>query len=85
MNSEQIKIFFVTWPDGKVIEGSQTSRDKDTAIRNVVKSFLPDCWFGGIELGTMFYGPLDKFWTAMKKNGFKVHEINLPTDIKGVD
>jgi hypothetical protein len=85
MDKQVVKIYFVTWPDGQVVEGSQSSRDRDTAIRNVVLEFLPDRWFNGIELGTLYYGPLSKLWDAMKKNGFKIHEIDLPDDIKGID
>ena len=84
MDKAPVKIYFVTWPDGRVVEGSQSSKDRDTAIRNVVTEFLPDKWFGGVELGTLYYGPLEKFWDAMKRNGFKVHEIDLPSDINGV-
>ena len=81
MSNKGIKIYFVTWPDGKVVEGSQTGIDSSAAVRQTVKQFLPDCWFGNVELGHIWGGALSALWRGMKEKGFEVHEFVLPDDI----
>ena len=44
-------VYFVTWPDGKIVEGSQTSISADHALGKVVKTWLIDAYFPGVEIG----------------------------------
>jgi len=73
-------IHFVTWPDGKIFEGSQTSIDPDIAVGCAIRTWLPAQWFPGIDVRrwTMCGREL---WRAMEKAGSKVHTIALPVDV----
>jgi len=74
-------IYFVTFPDGRLVEGSQTSISEDIAIAKVVRHWLPENLFPGIDYGGRYGGGvLWYLWPAMEKAGFKVHEIEVPTD-----
>jgi hypothetical protein len=82
MTKEATKIFFVTWPDGKIMEGSQTSTREDIAIARAIMNFLPQRWFPDLGLGSLVYGPMENLWRSMKKAGFKVQSID--TNCEGV-
>jgi hypothetical protein len=77
---EPTKIFFVTWPDGKVMEGSQTSTSEDIAIGRAILTFLPKEWFPEIKLGSRFHGPMEELWKSMKVAGFKAQAIDTNCD-----
>jgi hypothetical protein len=73
---EPTRIFFVTWPDGNILEGSQTSTSEDIAIGRAIMTFLPKQWFPAIDLGSRYHGPMEDLWRSMKMAGFKVQEID---------
>lgn len=81
MAKEATKVFFVTWPDGKIVEGSQTSVSVDIALgRTLAKWLIPE-FFPGLDFGGRWGGGvLWHAWPAMERAGFKVHEIAVPAD-----
>lgn len=81
MKDEPTKIWFVTWPDGKVMERTQTSTHKDMAIGSAIRSFLPEQWFPGLDLTGRYYGEIGQLWRSMEKAGFKIQSIDLPPDV----
>ena len=75
-------VYFVTWPDGKLFEGSQTSISGDHALAKAVRTWLIHDYFPGVEFGGRWGGGvLWHLWPAMEKAGFKVHELEVPTDV----
>jgi len=82
MTSKENKLYFVTWPNGTVVDGSPAT-DEQQAIRNTVNTFLPEQWFGNVYLGNTWGGPLQELWKGMKSKGFKSHEIFIPDGIIG--
>lgn len=78
---ESTKIWFITWPDGKVMERSQTSTHKDMAIGSAIRSFLPEQWFPGLDVSTRYYSEIGMLWRSMEKAGFKVQSIDLPKEV----
>ena len=80
------KIWFLVWPDGKVVEKSQTSISKSHAIKNAIKTWwlIPD-YFPDLELGELGYSGalLAAIWKSMEKGGFKCYEIDV--NASGVD
>jgi len=75
------KIWFITWPDGKVMERSQTSVHKDMAIASAIRSFLPAQWFPGLKLEQRYYAEVGELWRAMERAGFKAQSIDLPKEV----
>ena len=75
------KIFFVTWPNGNVLEGSQTSVSENHATGVAIRSFLPEQWFPGLKLSERYLSPIGELWKAMERAGFKVHELELPKEV----
>jgi hypothetical protein len=80
---DEIRIYFVTWPDGKLFEGTQTSIDEEEAIAAALRTWLIPQWFPGLELGRRYGGgPMRNLWEAMQKAGFKVQSV--ATEAKGM-
>jgi hypothetical protein len=79
--SSETRIFFVTWPDGKVMERSQTSVTERHAIASAIRSFLPAEWFPGLDLSGYSFGPAGELWRAMEKAGFKCQSVELPKEV----
>ena len=74
-------IYFVTWPDGKLFEGTQTRVSADHALAKAVRTWLIPDFFPGLEIGGRYGGGvLWYLWGPMEKAGFKVHEIEVPAD-----
>lgn len=81
MAKKTTKIYFVTWPDGKIVEGSQTSISGDIALGRTVGKWLPPEFFPGVDFGVRWGGGvLWHLWPCMEKAGFKVHEVDIPAD-----
>ena len=72
------EIRFVTWPDGKVDEATVNIYGQSWAIQAFIQTFLPHRWFG--DVGTISWGS-SMLWQNAKKNGFKVHTIEVPRAI----
>lgn len=81
MAKKPTQIFFLTWPDGKLFEGTQTSVSEDIAIARAIMTWLTPDFFPGLEIGSRYHGPMEPLWRSMKKAGFKVHAL----DVEGVD
>lgn len=80
--SKATQIHFCTWPDGKVLEGSQTSVSQDMAIGAALRTFLPEQWFPGLPINSRYlYGHVSELWKAMSRAGFKVHSLDLPQEV----
>jgi hypothetical protein len=79
--SGQTEIWFVTWPDGRVMERTQTSVAERMAIANAIRSFLPADWFPSLNLNTYMFGPAGELWRAMTKAGFKCQSVELPKEV----
>ena len=77
---EPTKIYFVSWPDGTIMENSQTSVSEDISIGRAILTFLPKQWFPEIKLGSRFHGPMGDLWRSMKTAGFKVQSIDTNCD-----
>jgi hypothetical protein len=75
------KIWFITWPDGKVMERTQTSVGKDYAIAGAIRSFLPEQWFPSLRLTDRYYGEVGELWRSMERAGFKAQSIDLPKEV----
>lgn len=74
-------VYFVTWPDGKMFEGTQTSISAEMAVGRALLTWLIPVHFPGLELGTLYgYGVLAQAWKAMQRGGFRLHEIEVPAD-----
>jgi hypothetical protein len=84
--ADTLQIHFITWPDGKLFEGSQTSINEDTAIAQALQTWLIPDFFPGVDLGRRYGGGAMRYlWEAMERAGFKVHSLDVPDDIaKGV-
>jgi hypothetical protein len=82
MEKEPTKIYFVTWPNGEVMEGSQSSVRGDMSIGKAIMKFLPAQWFPSLDLGSIYYGPMETLWKSMKAAGFKVQSVEI--DASGV-
>lgn len=81
MGKKPTVIYFVTWPDGKLFEGSQTSISADIALARAVSTWLPKEFFPGVKFGGRWGGgAMWHLWPAMERAGFKVHEIEVPAD-----
>lgn len=75
------KIWFITWPDGKVMERTQTSTCKDVAIGSAIRSFLPERWFPGLNVTSRYYAEIGELWRSMEKAGFKIQSVDLPQEL----
>jgi len=75
------KVWFITWPDGKVMDRSQTSTDKNIAIGSAIRSFLPEQWFPGLDVTSQYFREIGELWRSMEKAGFKVQSIDLPKEL----
>jgi hypothetical protein len=80
VSKEPTKVFFITWPDGKVMEGTQTSVRDSMAIGKAIATFLPAQWFPGVNLDAYHFGPAGELWRAMQKAGFKCQFVEVPAD-----
>jgi len=69
MSRGALKIYFVTWPDGKLCEGTQTSVGEDMALARLVRTWLNPTFF------------LYHIWPAMERAGFKIQSLEVPKDI----
>ena len=69
------EIWFVTWPDGKVMDGTQTSISEGHAIGAAIVSFLPARWFPDLKVDSGYAGVGYHLWPAMKKAGFLVQSV----------
>lgn len=83
MAKKPTKIFFLTWPDGRMFEGTQTSTSEDIAIGRAIRTWLIPDHFPGLELGARYYGPMEALWRSMQQAGFRVHSIDV-ADVDGV-
>jgi len=82
MSKKPTVVYFVTWPDGKLLEGSQTSISGDHALAKAVRTWLINDYFPGVEFGGRWGGGvLRHLWPAMERAGFKVHELEVPNDV----
>lgn len=81
MMGKPTEIWFVTWPDGKVMERTQTSVAERHAIAGAIRSFLPVDWFPGIDFAGYSFGPAGELWRAMEKAGFRVQSVELPKEM----
>lgn len=81
MPKKPTQIHFLTWPDGRLFEGTQTSTSEDIAIGRAIRTWLIPSHFPDLDLGGRHFGPMGAIWRSMEKGGFKVHTI----DIEGID
>ena len=79
MSRKATHVYFVTWPTGQVMEGSQTSIDGGMAKAKAIMQFLPEKWFPGVNVRP-FYGAGEELWRGMEKAGFKCHSVEIPAD-----
>lgn len=78
VSKDPVKIWFVTWPDGKVMEDTQNSISDSHAVAKAIASFLPRQWFPDLEIGSTYHGAGNYLWPSMKKAGFKVQSVDVP-------
>ena len=71
-----VKIHFLTWPDGKLFEKTQTSVSERHAWSAAIHSWLPRDWFPGLDLG-LNYGSGSEIIRSMERAGFKCHTIDV--------
>lgn len=79
MTKKPTKVYFITWPDGKVMEGTQTSVREDHAKAKAILKFLPEIWFPKVRVEP-FYGVGEELWRAMTQAGFKCQSVEIPAD-----
>ncbi|NKJ03090.1 hypothetical protein [Rhizobium sp. SG741] len=77
MNSKEVRIYFVTWPDGKLFEGTQTSTSESIAVGRAIHTWLTPQFFPAIDLGGLHHGPMRPLWEAMLRAGFKVQSVEV--------
>ncbi|NTA27423.1 hypothetical protein [Allorhizobium ampelinum] len=77
-----VRIYFVTWPDGKLFEGTQTSTSESIAIGRAIHTWLIPQFFPGLDLGGLHYGPMRTLWDSMLRAGFKVQSVE--TNAEGI-
>lgn len=70
-------IHFVTWPDGKIFEGTQTSVSEDIAVARALRTWLIPQFFPDLDLGGRYHGPMRELWAAMTRAGFKVQHVEI--------
>lgn len=76
--SEDSKLWFVTWPDGTVMDASPAT-SRDGAAANAAGYFLPVDWFKQLDMGHVWGGgALYHLWPAMDRAGFKIQSIAIP-------
>jgi len=83
MTATPVKIYFLTWPDGQLFEGSQNSISEDMAIGRALRTWLIPQFFPKLDFGSRYHGPMEYLWRSMREAGFKVHSIEVP-DVTGV-
>lgn len=82
--TDKLQIYFVTWPDGKLFEGTQTSVSERHATAAAMHTWLHRDWFPGLNL-LQSYSAHNELWQAMQRAGFKVHSMAVPDDMaKGI-
>ena len=79
MSKKPTCVWFVTWPDGAVMEGTQTSVREEFAAEKAILHFLPKEWFPNVRIGP-YYGAGGELWSAMKRAGFKCQSVEIPAD-----
>ena len=79
MSEKSTKVYFVTWPDGKVMEGTQTSVKEGFAKAKAIMHFLPERWFPSVKVEP-FYGAGEELWRAMTQAGFRCQSVDIPAD-----
>ncbi len=79
MAKKPVVIWFITWPDGKLFEGTQTSISERHALARAIHSWMPRDWFPGLDLVNL-YSLRSELWAAMQRAGFKLHELEVPND-----
>lgn len=71
-------LWFVTWPDGAVMDASPAT-SRDGAAANAVNHFLPVEWFKHLEMGRVWGGgALYYLWPSMERAGFKLQSLPIP-------
>ena len=80
MTAKPVTIHFITWPDGKLFERTQTSISERHAIAAAVHSWLIPQWFPGLDLVNLYF-LRSELWAAMQRAGFKLHSLEVPTDV----
>lgn len=76
-----LEIHFITWPDGKLFEGTQTSIAPNVAVNNAIKTWLIPQFFKGLDLNLHYSPARNALWAAMLNSGFKLHSMTVPTDM----
>lgn len=79
MSKAPVQIHFITWPDGKLFEGTQTSVSDRLAIAKAVQTWLIPQFFPGLDLLGLF-SLRTELWAAMERAGFKLHCIDVPEE-----
>lgn len=83
MSTQETRIYFITWPDGKLFEGTQNSIGEDHAIGRALRTWLIPQNFPGLDLGQRWGGgPMHSLWQSMERAGFRVQSV--PVDVTGV-
>lgn len=78
--NKPVRIYFVTWPDGKLFEGTQTSTSESIAVGRAIHTWLIPQFFPGLDLGGLWHGPMRSIWEAMQRAGFKVQSVEVEAD-----
>ena len=73
--TESPDVFFITWPDGKVDEGSLTVTSAEIAKQRFIATYLPERYFGKLSWLTGY--ALSRIWEDMQEKGFKAHHIRM--------
>jgi hypothetical protein len=81
MAEKSQKIWFVTWPNGGIVEDTSTSISRDRAVTTAIKGWLPTDYFPDLDLGGVSYGVTRILWASMKKAGFRCYEIDVGEEI----
>jgi hypothetical protein len=79
--TKPLQIHFITWPDGKLFEGTQSSVDQVISINNALRTWLIPEFFPNLDLHPSFSPVRNGLWASMLKAGFKVHSLEVPTDV----
>jgi hypothetical protein len=78
---DKLQIHFITWPDGKLFEGTQTSIDPKVAINEAILTWLIPQFFKGLDLDLNYSPARNAIWASMERAGFKIHSMAIPSDI----
>ena len=74
--AKPVTIYFLTWPDGKMFEGTQNSVSERHAWAAAMHTWLHSDWFPGLNLLNGF-SAFNELRSCMQTAGFKCHEIDV--------